>query len=588
MRRAAARAVSIALLASVTAGCLSGPAGTADPAAIDARLSQPLYDALAPVQVRVPSFDGVEIDNWLFLPDAPAGVRVPVLINFSPYWGNLAPPANTGGDAFGQYLVSYFVPRGYAVVLSSARGTGASDGCFTIGGPGELDDMRAVVDRFASEAWSNGAVGAGGKSYDGTMAQGLAVTGHPAVKAIFPVSPISEFYKYSFVNGVPYEYYGYWFNPAYVALVGWGVDVPIPGEPTDVLRAADELPPRPPSTYDGHLRAGDACRDLADVARAQYETAATGDYTPYWQDRNYSARAGDVRSDLGVFYVHGLGDWNVKPDHIEPWLDSLPRGTFVKAWLGQWPHEYPTRPDLNATLLRFFDHFLKGVDTDLLAEPRVQVESDDGVWRNEADWPPSRATVTVLHLDAGEALSTAPGAGAASWVDDGRRVAGSIPGANAAVWITPPLDAPLHYAGIPHLGLDLEHTASSGTVAAALYDVEGEGFDPRSARLLDQGFLDLRHRASMEKGEPVVPGARMHVSFGMYPQDDVVPAGHRLALLLTATGPEHPGVKIAPVASGGRTTVHFGEGSYLSLPVLADDPARLESPQPGDVGCWLC
>lgn len=563
---------AVLLLSAAFAGCLAATEGPValDGADLDPRLSQPTFPVLDVVQERVASYDGVEIDNWVYLPDVPEGTKVPVIINFSPYWGNLAPEASTKGDAFGVYLVDFFVPRGYAVVLSSARGTGESDGCFTIGGPGELADMEAVVDHFASQPWSNGLVGAGGKSYDGTMPQGLVTTGNEHVKAIFPVSPISEFYKYNYVNGVPYLFGGQVFNTYYVAAVGWGMSALPPGETYAQFDAARLV------TQDL------ACSDNVDVQRAQYESMATGSYTPYWQDRNYTAMASNIRDDLGVFYVHGLGDWNVKPDHMTPWLPEIPDGVFVKSWLGQWAHEYPTRSDLNVTLLRFFDHFLKGVDTGLLDEPRVDVEDDTGTWRHEADWPPSRATPVTFYPVPGGGLAAEPEDGVVDYASTSL----APPQGGHVVFLSEPLAAPLRYAGAPHVRVTFSLLGVEGTLAATLYDVGNDTWSP-AERIVNQGFIDLRHIDSMEGASPVIPGVHTAV-FDMYPQDDVIPAGHRVALVLSGNAPEEAPVQVLSTAVGGRMRIGLNEGTSITFPVVADDPALAIASQPDDVGCWLC
>lgn len=576
-RHLAVPLVVTVLLGAGLTGCL---AATDAPLALDAtgldpRLSQPLFPVLDGVQQRVASYDGVEIDNWVYLPDAPEGTQVPTLINFSPYWGNLAPTAATKGDAFGAYLVDFFVPRGYAVVLSSARGTGDSDGCFTIGGPGETEDMVAVVDHFASQPWSNGLVGAGGKSYDGTMAQALVTSGNEHVKAIFPVSPASEWYKYNYVNGVPYLIGGQTFNTYYVISVGWGMSALPPGETYEQFDAARLV------TQDL------ACADNVDVQRAQYESMATGTYTDYWKARNYTASAGMIPDDLGVFYVHGLGDWNVKPDHMTPWLAEIPEGVFVKSWLGQWAHEYPTRSDLNATLLRFFDHFLKGVDTGLLAEPAVDVEDDTGTWRHEADWPPSRATPLTFWLSADYGLiSEAPAEGRALFPGYPLSTA---PFFDGEAFVSAPLEADLRYAGAPHVRLDLSSVGLGvdGTVAVTLYDVGNETWSP-AERIVNQGFLDLRHRNSMDAPEPIAPGERFEAIFDLYPQDDVIPAGHRLALVLSGTSPDGAPVSVLPVGVGGTVHVHVGPATSITFPTIIEDTTLALATPPDDVGCWLC
>ncbi|MEK8104886.1 CocE/NonD family hydrolase [Micromonospora sp. M12] len=65
----------------------------------------------------------------------------------------------------------------------------------------------------------------------------------------------------------------------------------------------------------------------------------TGDYSAYWEDRDY-LDARNVRAS--VFVVHGLNDWNVKTEHFAGWWDQLAkRDVPRKIWLHQGGHGGP-------------------------------------------------------------------------------------------------------------------------------------------------------------------------------------------------------------------------------------------------------
>ena len=49
----------------------------------------------------------------------------------------------------------------------------------------------------------------------------------------------------------------------------------------------------------------------------------TGDYTPFWAERDYNPDAGNVQAS--VFVVHGCND-NVMPDHFSTWWTPWPTG----------------------------------------------------------------------------------------------------------------------------------------------------------------------------------------------------------------------------------------------------------------------
>ena len=553
------KALAVVLVVLALAGCAT-PGGVTPGASVDALVSQVLYEALPGEHTPIESFDGVVLDAWVFRPDvAEAGEPVPVIINFSPYWSNLAPPAATGGDAFSRYLVEHFVPRGYAVALVSARGTGLSEGCFTIGGPVELRDEDWVATFLAEQPWSNGNVTATGKSYDGTMAQGLLTMQNPHVRTIVPVSPISEFYKYNYFDGVPYPngFVTNEFNTNYVLAVS-------------LLQSQDPTDPtwaKTPTRF---------CEESLEVQTAQYDGTFTGTYSPYWQARNYTALL-PASLDASVFYIHGLSDWNVKPDHMVPWVEELrKRDVPLKMWLGDWAHDYPGRPDFNVTLLRWFDHWLKGIDTGIMQEPLVQVQSRDGLWRNEQEWPTARATRLVLYPDEGHALSPAPGSGSDGYPDRPPLPASPIQEFVRYEWEA---DRDLRVVGTPHLRVALTATGPRATLSATLL-ADGD--------VIGQGFRDLAHRDTLTRAEAMTPGQRYEVDVHFFPQDVLVPKGAKLQLVLghAPYGDAPAGAAALPTTT--VVTLHHGDATWLSLPVLDAADVALEPEQPEDLGCWAC
>src|ERR1051326_6905070 len=211
-------AVAALLMAGLLAGCAASkaPSTATQPPAQAGVLSPKQFAIKAPELVMLPSsVDGKHLENAIYRPDTPE--KVPVYINFSPYWGDTTMKE---GDAFSQYMIHEYVPRGYAVVLSSVRGTGHSEGCFQIGGDLELKDAYDVVDYFSKQPWSNGNLGAGAKSYDATTQNGMiAKFPHPALKTIFHVSGITDMYRYNGKDGVTYAN-GPEFTPRYYVTHG--------------------------------------------------------------------------------------------------------------------------------------------------------------------------------------------------------------------------------------------------------------------------------------------------------------------------------------------------------------------------------
>ena len=126
----------------------------------------------------------------------------------------------------------------------------------------------------------------------------------------------------------------------------------------------------------------------------------TGDWSWFWQQRDYLSRIRGVRSS--VFVVHGLNDWNVMTKAFAEWWYRLAdRRIPRKIWLHNGGHggESQTQDPVDWALYkrtenRWFDYWLFGVQNGITAEPRSSIEREDGTYVHEADWP-ARGTCPV-------------------------------------------------------------------------------------------------------------------------------------------------------------------------------------------------
>ena len=143
-----------------------------------------------------------------------AGLKVPAIVEPSPYWTSsgeagqhLHTTAGGTADRFPLWYDNYFVPRGYAVLLAHANGTAFSTGCPMHGGPGDIASMKAVIDWLQGRVqafnavsggsavvadWDNGKAAMIGKSYTGTLPNGVAATGVDGLTTIVPIAAIGR------------------------------------------------------------------------------------------------------------------------------------------------------------------------------------------------------------------------------------------------------------------------------------------------------------------------------------------------------------------------------------------------------------
>ncbi len=557
-------AAMVALLMSslAFAGCLSSSDGPVDdvqndPWATLRPVSEKIFDILPVEELWINANDGKGLHHAIYRPDTDE--PVPVFINFSPYWGDTA---ELGGDGFAQYMINEYVPRGYAVVLSAIRGTGHSEGCFQIGGDREVADLYDMVNYFANEPWSNGNVAAGGKSYDSTTQNGMiAKMPHPALKGIFHVSGITDMYRYNYVNGVPYAS-GPIFN-TYYYLQGtdeYGLSflsTPSPNvleeeDATSLARAIEDA----------------ACTELPQMQASGVGSGVTGLKDAYWQERDWNRYIGDSDWDGSIFFVHGLQDWNVKPDHILPWIDALPDQIRVKGWLHQDTenngHLYPMRDDWNKTMLAWLDSELKGADTGIWNQPNWDVQGTDGNWRQSNTWPPTAEVQTLQESNiippGNVAIGISPNNVLRVEFDPSELGAGA---ANATGYT--------RLSGSPRIHIAATATGPDPILSAVLL-VDGTW--------VGEAVLRAIYKNGLDAPEPVVPGMSATYTLEAYPLDLVLAPGQKLTVEFGASPREALALPTnLAMVQYDASLIDF-EGTFT--------PADTRSNQPAPTTCFAC
>ncbi|WP_370216793.1 Xaa-Pro dipeptidyl-peptidase [Kitasatospora sp. GAS1066B] len=603
----------IATLLLALAAALLTPAGAAWAGTVHDGASQPVYSYADAIRQTVwvdTGLDGegdghrdrVAADIIRPREPAQAGRRIPVIMDASPYYeccgrGNESQvktyDAQGNPVQFPLYYDNYFVPRGYAVVLVDLAGTNRSDGCVDVGGTSDVTSAKAVIDwlngraaGYSSRAggspvdaagWANGSVGMIGKSWDGTIANGVAATGVAGLKTIVPISAISSWYDYYRSQGAPL-YSG---TPADLASV---VE-----DPADAAHCGAE--------------------QSALAAGAPYD----GDWTALWQQRDYVADAAKVKAS--VFVVHGMQDLNVRTVNFGQWWDALAsHGVQRKIWLSETGHVDPFDYRRGAwvdTLHQWFDHYLMGVPNGIQNQPMADIERAPDQWSTDARWPAPGTTATTVHLNPG-ALGGGSNGGTVSFSDDPSKDenawAGEVDQATPekAAFTTGALAHDLRLSGSGSVTLTVGSSTSSAHLSAVLVDLgpasirdyqgSGEGISTLTTRscwgestagdsacfldtaaattkveetVFSRGWADLGHYAGLDHGVPLTPGTPYRMTVRLAATDHVVPAGHRLALIVAGTD----NGLIDPPDTRPTLTVDLAD-STLRLPLVGGGTLR--------------
>jgi X-Pro dipeptidyl-peptidase len=606
-RRAAAAAVALITALLTLVGALTAPAAAAPPPLpyVHGGQTVPTYSYADAVR------ESVQVDTHLDSdhdgkPDTVAvdvvrprtTTRVPVIMEASPYYSCCGRGNESQVKTYDQHGTilsmplaydNYFVSRGYAFVAVDLVGTNRSTGCGDVGGPAEIGSVEAVIDwlngrgtaryrdgRTASPGWTTGRVGMIGKSWDGTLANGVAATGVPGLKTIVPVSGISSWYDYMRLDGVPRA----------TDYPGW---------------LASAVNGRPAGT--------------CDAVQSDLNTAgddATGDYNDFWAARDYVRDASKVRAS--VLIAHGLNDQNVFARNFSRWWDALaahhvPR----KLWLHQEGHTDPFDIDRGAwmTMLhRWFDYWLQGIHNGVMSGPKVRVERAPRQWQQQADYPAPGARPVRLGLGAGDGgagtIDTGRGSGTVTLTDNPNLTETQAVGdpntarADRAAFLATAFSGTTHLSGTPTVTLrfrsdkpDTELTAKlvdygtaarddylandlSGIENLATRSCWGESTADDSACYLDtteivrttdygvlsRGWTDAAHHTGLTRYTPVTPGRWYSITIRLQPQDQLLAAGHHLGLALSLSDEENT----TPSGTGANVTVDLTH-STLSLPV---------------------
>ncbi|ANT54496.1 CocE/NonD family hydrolase [Mesorhizobium amorphae] len=516
--------------------------------------------------IWIPMSDGTKIAARLWLPDDAESNPVPVLMEYIPY--RKRDNTRLRDDAMHPYLASY----GYACVRPDIRGSGDSEGL-----PQdeyvelEQDDGVEIIAWLARQPWCTGKVGMFGISWGGYSALQVAARRPPELKAIITVCSTEDRYSEEPFNGGLIHDCNFF---------EWGVVYP----------AYCCRPPDPAIV-------GDRWRDM------WMERLQNVDYYPVnWlthQHRDAFWKRASVNEDYGAIQcpVYAVGGW------ADPYQRTIPRMLANlkcprKGLVGPWGHQYPNSGDPEPAIdwlpeaLRWWDYWLKDVDTGTMAEPMYRVwmqqepamrgiHQSPGRWVAEEIWPSPRIRPRKLYLtkdglenNAGtetahvlKPLQTV-GITAPSWhamdIDTELPTDQRIDDARSLTFDSEPLEGDFEILGAPVVTLDLASDMPVALLAVRLNEVEPDGQSKR----ISYDVLNLTHRDSHEFPEPLEPGKRYRIRLALRDCAHVFKSGRRIRVAVSTSYWPAYWPSPEPVV----LTVYAG-GSELELPVR---PPRAE------------
>ncbi len=498
--------------------------------------------------------DGVVLYADVYLPVGEG--KYPVLVSRTPYSTERAPNAWTAPV--------WFARRGYVYVFQDVRGRHESEGTWE---PyrHEMEDGYDTIEWAARQPWSNGKVGMQGGSYLGHVQWFAAAAAPPHLVTIFPGLAAASLYRDRIVMG------GAW---RLSANFGWGAM----RQHSRIMQNVGVY-----SLEDGpdglsfdktiwKLPLVEMPKLLGRDPAFYRDWIAHPDFDGYWKKIDAAERFEKITIPVHAF--GGLFDI-MSRGTIGSYTGISRRGGSERARreshmvIGPWGHG-PTRKfgdldfgeqahlDTHTLELRWFDYWLKGVDTGVRDEPPVKIfVSGRNQWRLEREYPLAQTRYTEMYLESGGQANSSRGNGrlvsrppaggspADRYTYDPDSPVPSLGGNNCCGTPTPAgprdqrplegrsdvlvytsdvLDRDLEVVGPVKVILHAASDAVDTDFVAKLIDVHPDG----RAIAMAEGILRARYRDDLSSPKLLVPGAVYKLTINLVDVSNVFLRGHRL------------------------------------------------------------
>jgi uncharacterized protein len=505
---------------------------------------------LAPVvekHVMIPMRDGTKLSAYLYFP--PGKGPWPVL--YEQRYADLRGAGTRQGYA-------RLAAAGYVVCAESFRGAQLSEGTW-VGyralGWGEKKDGYDTVEWLAAQPWSTDKVGTLGSSQGGFAQNFLAVAGPPHLVC-----------QYMIDTGLSLFHEGYRIGGA-------------------------TRPQR-------FLRMGAVCRNPGDNRKLLEEWFAHPTYDAYWADEDCSRHfdkmnvpcftvgswfdfmcVGSIDSYVGRQHKGGPNSRGTQQLILGPWLHGRFKDTN-KANDMTFPQN--AKFALEAHMLRWFEHYLKGVDNGVEREPTVRYytmgavgekNAVGNVWRTAADWPVAATETPYFLHEGGKLAPVAPTVEnsattfRADPLQPNRIPAGGFPGAKDArefekqaevrTFTSAVLSEPVEWTGKVRAELFVASSARDTDFIVRVSDVYPDG---RSMLLMDY-LRRARYRDGYDKEIMLEPDKTARVAFDVGWTSQVFQRGHRIRITVASTGA--PFYEVNP-NTGAPLTLAFPKETVLA------------------------
>jgi putative CocE/NonD family hydrolase len=494
--------------------------------------------------------DGVRLSTDLYFPEG-TSEPWPVILVRTPY----------KKERYAEYA-SMFTSHGYVVAVQDVRGRFGSEGQwvpFVHEGPDGYD----AVEWLAAREWSTGKVGMLGSSYDGVVQYAAAVEKPPHLVTIVPNLALADMFTH-----FPYESGVFWLQ----SLI-WADIVESEATADTSGRAMEEIRDKDWLTLLDHLPVVDIDKRVFGREISYYREWIEHDTNDsYWAQGSSLEKLRDLH--LPVFLQSGWFDEaSIGTKHAYLALRES-RSEHIKLIIGPWGHtpfaeshyrgEFMGKAaqiDLVALRVRWFDHWLKGVDTGILDEPLVQLyATGSDRWLYADTYPLPQTEPMALYLssekgalpqDSGGHLYRELGWDSTefdAYIYDpgeptpspfGHMDRDDLPGyekvlaprGDVLVYETPPFEEPVTVVGPISATLYASSSAKDTDWFITLYQVSEQG---ALSRYITRGMIRARFRDSLAQPELLDEDEVYRYSLDLGHTGRTFAAGTRLRLVVSS------------------------------------------------------
>ncbi|MBI4931658.1 MAG: CocE/NonD family hydrolase [Bacteroidetes bacterium] len=377
------------------------------------------------MEKMIPMRDGIKLFTSIYIPKDSSS-KHPIMMMRTPY--SCAPYGSTKFKPFWERNTKIYLKEKYIVVIQDVRGRYMSEGVYEDIRPFIKEkktnkDVDEASDTYDAIDWmiknipsNNGNVGVSGISYPGFYSTIAALSGHPALKAVSPQAPVTDW----FLGDDVHHKGAFFVMDCFDFDYSFGVPRPKP-----VTDYGKDFNYPTADNYDFFLKEGTlknlTKHYMGDTMKFWQEEMNHPNYDDFWKAHTVTYSLFNVKPALlitgGLFDAEDCwGTWNTYKT-----IKKQSPNTMCMLAIGPWFHGGWARGDgshlgnvqfgkgvsdyyYKNIEMPFFDYYLKNQSDVPYLIPVNVFLTGENKWKQFAEWPPQNVESKALYLNEQSAL----------------------------------------------------------------------------------------------------------------------------------------------------------------------------------------